>query len=519
MLANLPEGLHLTDYLIYRTAASQQHRVAIRYRQTELTYGALAESVSACGAWVRSLGFRPGQRAVLLLADCPSFVTAFFGILAAGGIAVPVSPSLSVEDAAAAVSLAGASLVLVDRAQSRLAALKTLRDVSNLFLASAEDPSEFELSVDAFMGAPASLQHSPSDVAYGLLSSGSTGTPKIIPHKHVDPVVGFALYAAPVLKIGSDDITLSVAKLHFGYGLGSNLFFPLCAGASSVLISSPPSAHTVAAETTFHRPSLFFAQPRALSEISSYGAGAQAFRQVRACVSAGEPLHASIIRGWLDFCDGEILDSYGTTEVGHVFLAPRIGESKLGSVGKPISGCETEIRTPEGECSEPGTVGELWVRAPSAATGYWNDPAASSAIFQKGWVRTKDLFHKDKEGFYFLHGRVDDMLKLGCGIWVNPVEMEAIINGIEGVVESAVVGAASDDGLTSLKAYIVLRDGTAPHTLLSDIADQIRQKWPQEAERQLTLAEFVRHLPRTATGKLDRRGLGGMTMTEFAYKC
>jgi 4-hydroxybenzoate-CoA ligase len=151
-----------------------------------------------------------------------------------------------------------------------------------------------------------------------------------------------------------------------------------------------------------------------------------------------------------------------------------------------------------------GEAGELVVRGPSAADGYWNQRDKTRRTFRGEWTHTGDTYIRDGEGYYRFRGRTDEMLKVS-GVWVSPFEVEEALVSHPAVLESAVVGALDRDGLTKPKAFVVLQDAakqqdadTVKELLKTHVKDRIGVwKYPR-------WIEFVDGLPKTATGKIQR---------------
>ena len=150
-----------------------------------------------------------------------------------------------------------------------------------------------------------------------------------------------------------------------------------------------------------------------------------------------------------------------------------------------------------------GEVGELFVRGPSAAEGYWNQRAKSRGTFHGEWTRTGDKYTRDAAGRYTYCGRADDMFKVS-GIWVSPFEVEAALMADPAVLEAAVVPHADEDGLLKPKAFIVLKKGFAPSDALAgEIQSFVKTRLSaHEYPREVT---FIDDLPMTTTGKVIRR--------------
>jgi 4-hydroxybenzoate-CoA ligase len=169
-----------------------------------------------------------------------------------------------------------------------------------------------------------------------------------------------------------------------------------------------------------------------------------------------------------------------------------------------VPGYEVKIVDAEGIDVGADAAGELIVRGPSAAEGYWNQREKSRRTFRGEWTYTGDTYIRDGAGYYRYCGRSDDMLKVG-GIWVSPFEVEEALIGHSAVLEAAVIGHPDEGGLIKPKAFVVLqeaarRDDTA--ALSGALQEHVKQrigvwKYPR-------WIEFIDNLPKTATGKIQR---------------
>jgi acyl-coenzyme A synthetase/AMP-(fatty) acid ligase len=169
------------------------------------------------------------------------------------------------------------------------------------------------------------------------------------------------------------------------------------------------------------------------------------------------------------------------------FLSNRPGDVRYGTTGKPVAGYELKIVDEKGNELADGEIGELVVRGPSAAEGYWNQRAKSRRTFVGEWTYTGDKFRRDADGYYHYCGRTDDMFKVS-GLWVSPFEVEAALASHDAVLEAAVVGKEDADGLVKPKAFVVLKNGYAADArLLDELKVHVKEQ-----------------LPKTATGKIQR---------------
>ncbi len=313
-------------------------------------------------------------------------------------------------------------------------------------------------------------------------------------------------YGLQVLQIAPEDLVFSAAKLFFAYGLGNSMTFPMAVGAASVLFPERPAPDAVLATMQRFQPTIFAGVPTlyaALLAQNAIGPGAGSDR-LRRCISAGEPLPEHIGRRWREVVGSDILDGLGSTEMLHIFLSNRPDDIRYGTTGKPVPPYEVRIVTESGEDAADGETGELIVKGPSEAEGYWNQRDKSRRTFRGEWTYTGDTYTRDADGYYRYCGRSDDMLKVS-GIWVSPFEVEEALIGHAAVLEAAVVGHPDPEGLIKPKAFVVLQQSAPrddPDALCEALQSHVKEqigvwKYPR-------WIEFCDNLPKTATGKIQR---------------
>jgi 4-hydroxybenzoate-CoA ligase len=505
------------DYFIERhLREGRGERLAFADPWRTVTYAGLGAAVARFAAGLAAAGIERERRIALLMLDTIDFPIAFWGALHAGIIPVPINTLLPpdiaqyiLEDSRAAALVVSAPLI--EPLRPVLDRLKALRQV----IVSAPDGTTpaagpgavgFAALLDSAAPEHEPVTCSPDEVAFWLYSSGSTGAPKGVRHVHSSLRATADTYGLQVLQIAPEDLLFSVAKLFFAYGLGNSMTFPMAVGAAAVLYPDRPTPDAVLATMRRHRPTIFAGVPTLYAALLAHpeigpGAGSE---RLRRSISAGEPLPEHVGKRWREAVGTDILDGLGSTEMLHIFLSNRPDDIRYGSTGKAVPGYELRIATDEGGEAAAGDTGELVVRGPSAAEGYWNQRDKSRRTFRGEWTHTGDTYICDADGYYRYCGRSDDMLKVG-GIWVSPFEVEEALIGHSAVLESAVVGHPDGDGLIKPKAFVVLQQTAQredPAALCEALQNHVKErigvwKYPR-------WIEFCDGLPKTATGKIQR---------------
>ena len=477
-------------------------KVVIRDNDGDTTYIQLAEGMNRAGNALAALELTRGDRVILAIKDCPAFFFAFWGAIKAGFVPVPVNTLLRAGDHEFIIEDSGASCVIwsPEFAQTIAPAI-AMANPAHSFSTEGED-SLAERMAEASVELEAAPATADAD-CFWLYTSGSTGTPKGAVHAHQDMVVCSQYYGVETLGVTADDVHFSAAKLFFAYGLGNALMFPLWTGGQAVLFAGRPTPEIMADHIERYRPTICYAVPTLFAaQLHALETTEADFSSLRACVSAGEPLPATLFERWRERTSITILDGIGTTEILHIFIGNRPGDAKPGTSGKIIPGYAARIVDDEDQPVTTGEVGNLMIRGDSITSRYWNQPERTAAAITHGWIRTGDSYSVDEGGYFTCHGRSDDMLKVG-GIWVSPVEIEARLVAHDAVLEAAVIGRADDEELIKPEAFVILKDaGDASDALAEELKAfcqeaLARYKYPR-------WVRFVDELPKTATGKIQR---------------
>jgi benzoate-CoA ligase len=492
-------------------------RIAYRTAGATISYAELQKETCRAAGMLQNLGIGAGQRVLMVLLDEPAFPAVFLGALRIGAVPIPVSTMLKPEEVALIAADSEARTAVVSAPFSSYlgpvaAAAPGLVAgvvVDEGGVGEAEVPlvaggvairSWNEFTVRDEIAAAATTDDTEG---FWLYTSGTTGRPKGAVHRHGDIQAVADTYGRTVLGIGPDDICYSVAKLFFAFGLGNALFFPLSVGAGAVIDPASPTPARVAELAGQHRPTLFFAPPGFCAAMADSAVDPAALSSVRATITAGETLPAEVYRRFRARFGAEMLDGIGSTEALHIFCSNHLGDVRPGSTGRVVEGYELRIVDNDGgEITAPDIPGALWVRGASVTRGYWQRPGVNAETFVDGWCRTGDVYRHDADGYYYFVGRTSDMIKAG-GIWVSPAEVESVLLEHPSVLEAAVVGGRTDDGLETTVAFVVPAAGQTVDqaSLLAHCRDRMAAfKRPRQVH-------VIDALPKTATGKVKRFAL------------
>jgi len=498
MIPELPDEYNASQTFIDENVRRNPDKVAIRCEGQSYTYGQVGEMVGRVANALRGLGVRMEDRVLLLLLDGPEFVASFFGAIRIGAVPVPVNTNMKPNDYEYFLNDSRAVAAIVSK--SLLAQIepvrRNLRFVQHI-VSTGEELDELLAKADPHCEtAPTSKD----DVCFWLYSSGTTGFPKGAVHLQHDAIYTTDTYAKEVLGVRPEDRLFSVAKLFFAYGVGNALTFPFRFGATTILHPGRPDPASLFDVIERERPTLFFGVPTAFAAmLAAAEHGKPDLSSIRLAASAGEALPSAIYERWKERFGHEILDGIGSTEILHIFISNRAGKVRPGSSGQIVPGYEAKLLDDDGQPVPPGEAGNLWVKGDSTCAYYWNKHERTKDTMSGHWIRTGDKYNLDEDGFFYMQGRSDDMLKVG-GIWVSPVEVESALIAHVAVLECAVVGHRDKDDLVKPRAFVVLKQGqkATAEELQAFVKDRIAPyKYPR-------WIDFVDELPKTATGKIQR---------------
>ncbi len=522
MSIEFPERFNMADYFLYHNLEEgRENKVCLYFKDQTFNYGETARMSNRVGNALREVGVEMEDRVLIVLPDCPEFVCTWFGAAHIGAVITMVNPLLPADDYMYYLEYTRARAAIVHESFVRPFA-EAARDANYLRVALVVRNQEaideelfvpqigrvrflpFDEIVSAQSGACQVADTHRDDIAIWLFTSGSTGHPKAAVHLQHDLPYNTEVFARQTMGVNETDLTVSVPKLFFGYATGTNLLFPFAAGGATALFAERSTPETMFEVIERYRPTILTTVPTMINAMLNIeSARTRNLSSIRFCYSAGEALPVELYHRWKENFGVEICDGIGSAEMFHIYITNRPGDVKPGTLGRIVNGYEARIVDAEDNTVPSGEMGTLKIKGDSAALCYWNAHKKSKETFAGDWCRTGDQFHVDGDGYYWYHGRTDDMLKVG-GVFVAPAEIENCLLQHEAVSECAVIGHDEGDGLIKPKAFIVAREG---HAATEGLAEAIKQfvKLKLALYKYPRWVEFVTSLPKNDRGKIDRR--------------
>jgi amino acid adenylation domain-containing protein len=520
----------LLQHYLTSGALRDPDATAVVCRGAQLTYGQLDRLSDRMARLLRDEGVRPGDRVGIFSPKSVETLIAIFGVLKAGGVYVPLDSKGPAQRAAYIIRDCGIRVLLTASKQRNLLAQILQEDLPLQLLLfmdsapSAEFPGSRSLRILAWPAAQASVKEDPpepptihTDLAYILYTSGSTGRPKGVMLSHLNAMT-FVDWAADYFQLQPGDRVSNHAPMHFDLSV-FDLFASLKAGATVFPVPEEIMVFPVQVAQFIqdHRLTVWYSVPSALIQLLQHGDPDRFdLSGLRAVLFAGEVFPVKHLRALAAALPrARLYNLYGPTETNVCTVYPVNQLPADQTVPIPIGkACANAAVFAVNEKNEPirkGEVGELYVRGSSVMKGYWGHPDFTAAVLvhrptDSGGMdevyRTGDLVTINEKGEYLFIGRRDHMIK-SRGFRIELGEIEAVLVGHPGVQEAAVVAIPDEEAGNRIKAVIV----PAPSATLTreEIETHCAKKLPRYMIPEVI--EFCNALPRTSTGKMDKKML------------
>ncbi len=493
------QSFNFTRDVVERLARERPTDEALRALSAEggrksFTYAEVAREAEASAARLHSLGVGRGDVVMTLMGARADWVFALLGAWRLGAIALPCSEQLRGRDIAFRIERAKPSVALfarrdrdeLERACEMVADAPRVVDVDEEALRADEPPLVTATAYD--------------DPALMTFTSGTVGEPRGAVHTQ-RYLRGQAVQAEHWLGAGPGDLVWCTAASGWSKSARNAFVAPWSRGAACLLHEDRFDPSQRLELVSREGVTILCQAPteyRMIAKrVSLEGLRAPALRRL---VSAGEPLNPEVMAVFADALGLDIRDGYGQTETGQLTGMPDGEKVRPGSMGRPLPGFDLEVLDEQGR---PAAEGELSLD-PATVPTFFRGYLGEEAFRGERW-HTGDRVRKDKDGYLWFEGRMDDVI-LSAGYRIGPFEVESALVAHPAVAEAAAVAADDDERGSVVRAVIVLRDGFAGDDRLArELQDHVKQttapyKYPR-------IVEFRDYLPKTSSGKIKRAEL------------
>ena len=519
-------------------------RTAVVFYGRKISYRELRDHVDRFAAAMQDLGVKKGDRVALLLLNSPQFIIAYFGALKAGAVLTAISPVYVSPEIKHQIEDSGARIIIcqdilfenVERAGVKLDKIILTGITEYLpgfkkFLGSsvlravyqkmAAPPAEiykregiYQLQdlIKKYPPKPPKIKFNiHEDLVTLPYTGGTTGLPKgaMITHYNITAAryIGSEFWGN-VVEAGNETILAYLPFYHI-YGQAVIMLGGLAQGYTLVIFTTPDLDDMLNAIESY-KATIFFSVPSLYEYLRDYQRTDRInWKRLKVLVSGADALLEDTAIGWEKRTGTKIHEGWGMTETSSIGMGSPYGRPKVGSFGVPMCNTVAGIVSPESTKFLPvGEIGELCVKGPQIAKGYWNKPEETKKMFVKidgeTWLRTGDLARMDKEGYFFFYDRKRDMIKYK-GLAVFAREVEEVLKAHPQVKEAGVIGVPDKDVGEKVKAIVVLeteaRGRVSEEEIMKYCTEHMAHyKCPR-------IVEFRGEVPKTDVGKVSRREL------------
>jgi len=483
----------------------------------EFTYLQLRELSSQWANLFIEQGLAVGDRLFIFLPPCAETYLVMLACARCGIIFSPLYSAMSYDELEVRLQNAKPKAIVTHPDLIETLSHQAMTSVQNVFLTSGPLPNVFpgEVLVDEML--PDFAKKSParwlkgSAPLYLVYTSGSTGPPKGVVHAHQD-MLGHLMTARNVLNLAEKSVLWTDADPGWVAGVVYGAFAPWLCGATAIIQGDPFAASTWYRTLEKHRVTTWYTTPRTLTRLMQAGDDLPArydLSRLQHIATVGETLAPDQFYWTKKILKHAPHDTWWMTETGMICIANYPSMSiKPGSMGRPVPGVEAAVLDEEGKPVPMLTMGELALRTgwPSMMTGLWNDPVRYDEYFRvTDWFLTGDMAVMDEEGYFYHHGRNDDLIKVHEK-FVGPYEIEQTTSLHPAVSEAVAISLGTLSGKVIVKVYVTINRGYTPSKRLNH---EIKTFVQTNFKGELPLAEvvFMDELPKTRPGKLLRRAL------------
>lgn len=485
-------------------------RPAVVSSSGEITYRELQELINRFAAGITQLGIKPGDRVMLALENGPEFIVAFYALLQAGAVLVPVDPLYTAYELDPLVRETSPALVICSTANLPVYLEVAGKQPFPGGIVTAGKSGATPAGVYSFadlLKAPFNTypetRRQGNEVAEIIYTPGNTGIPKGVMLTAQNLYSCAAAFAA-FCHFTPQDRALLLAPAYRSSVQCCALLAPMFSGAAVVVRDRWPASGQLLRVLEEEKVTFFFGPPTYYALLLRELVNGQARpASLRVAYCTGGQLSPSLAQSFAQRFGLEITEGYCLTEATSVVCSnPWRGTKKPGSVGLPLPGTEVRIVDYEGRPLPPGQVGEIVVRGPGVMKGYLGQPEQTRWVLRNGWLHTEDLGYMDRDGYVYLLDRKKNIIIKG-GHSIDPREVEDVLYQHPHVMDTVVVGVPDPVMGEEVMALVMLRENqqAEPGELQAFCAQRLA---PYKVPGKIQL---VSELPKTTSGKLLRQGL------------
>lgn len=498
--------MNLADIVVDHARKRPTHLAFIQ-GDVELTYGEFDALTARVAGWLTAHGVERGDRVLYYSENTIELLATYFGAARIGAIFAPVNAGFKLGEfsfiaQSAQPALAFVSESLYDDYATFEAELPELPRTLVVVGTGAVPSGRISFKEVASWERPAPIVDvDPDDAVLISFTSGSTATPKPVARSHGGETWSARTYA-DVWDYRPEDRALTALPLSWSYGMSTTTTAMLAAGATNVLLAHFNPVRVLDAIES-ERITLFAGTNTMFVKLLDvYRKQARDLSSVRNCYVGGEPINRSVTGAFEEVLGKRLWEGYAATEAFPILVTqPRTdADAPRETCGRIVPGAELRIVDEHGVEVSEGEVGEAQFTCPGRMLGYYKDPdLTSSRLTSDGWVKSGDLVRRDEDGYFFVVGRISEMIIRG-GANIAPSEVESAIVTIEGIEDATVVAVPDEEYGESVVAFVSANDGSLDEDTVRTLLQSRLASFKVPAR-----IFFNVDLPSGTTGKKDRR--------------
>jgi len=472
-----------------------------------ITYGNLQQKITEYRNFFYQQGIRPGDNIGLFSKNSIEFIYSYLAIVSLEAVVVPLNFQLVPREIAHIIQDANIR-ILITMSELELVDELTNYDYKQPLIQLIIPNFANAITSSTLTSAPVPTIFDENTLCTIIYTSGTTGRPKgaMLTHKNL---VSNAQAFSQICPHSVEDRVLCVLPMYHCFAWTVAMLTPLLNGCSIKILESFNIRETIA--TIRDNDITIMSGIPTMFRLFTQWATAEDFAHVRVFISGGSSLPQEISQQFTEKTGKKVMEGYGLSEASPVVSLNPVDKIKYCSIGKPLPGIDVRIIDNQTTDLPFGQIGELLVRGPNVMLGYYHLPEESAKALQHGWLHTGDLAYIDEDGYLFIVDRLKDMI-ITSGENIYPREIEELLYTYPSVAEVAVIGVPDKLRGTTVRAYIVAREG---HLLNKKLLQGYLQKKiaPYKMPREFII---VTSLPKNATGKILKKVLRQQAQSDCA---